>query len=236
MADETPDIRVVIGAGGKAVGADEVQGPLDVSEPLIIIPENTTDVVLTPVENESSPPDHLAVLRGSNDMLMPFRAVTQLSNGKVKHLDPSVDQERMSFLGITQNGASVGKKAIIITQGILHTTGLDPWLIGPVHSTADGVLTQDLTSHTFQVATAITPTDLKIGISTASSTSAASTTIWQPPQALDTWVISHSLQRYPSVTVLDSAKNVIFADVEYLDINTVQVKFAYPTDGWAYLV
>ena len=41
----------------------------------------------------------------------------------------------------------------------------------------------------------------------------------------DVWVIEHNLGRYPSVTVVDSAENVVEGDYTYLDENRVILKF-----------
>jgi hypothetical protein len=235
MAGETPDIRVIIGTSGDAISTDSAQGPLQVSEPLIIKPSTTDGVTAIPVNGDSNPLEHLAVLRGSDSPLIKFRAVTQLTNGKVVHMDPTSEAHKKGYLGITQNNASVGKKATVVTQGLMNYSGWT-WTQGPVHSDADGVLTQNITASTFQVATAITPTQLKIGISTAASATTATTFLYTAPSALMVWEIQHNMGRFPVVSVVDSDNNVIFADVAYVDINTVHVNFAYPTGGSAYLV
>lgn len=43
--------------------------------------------------------------------------------------------------------------------------------------------------------------------------------------ASDTWTITHNLRKYPSVTVTDSAGTVVEGEVNYLDENTVMIKF-----------
>lgn len=59
---------------------------------------------------------------------------------------------------------------------------------------------------------------------------------WIQNDAQTTWLIPHNLGRYPSVTVMDNAKRVIYGDVSYVDINLVQIDFAYPMSGTAYIV
>ena len=49
------------------------------------------------------------------------------------------------------------------------------------------------------------------------------------------WVISHSLGKYPSVTVIDSAGTLIEGDVSYPDGNTVLIQFASSFAGQAIL-
>jgi hypothetical protein len=50
-----------------------------------------------------------------------------------------------------------------------------------------------------------------------------------------TWNIAHNLGRFPSVTVVDSAKSVITSDPQYLDNNNIRIVFSAPFSGYAYL-
>jgi hypothetical protein len=50
-----------------------------------------------------------------------------------------------------------------------------------------------------------------------------------------TWVITHSLKKYPSVTIVDSLGNVVFGEIQYTDINTVTLTFSGGFSGKAYL-
>lgn len=49
------------------------------------------------------------------------------------------------------------------------------------------------------------------------------------------WTIVHGLDRYPSVTVKDSAGEEVEGDVRYVDANTITITFAAPFSGDAYL-
>lgn len=49
------------------------------------------------------------------------------------------------------------------------------------------------------------------------------------------WIINHNLQKFPSITVVDSANSVILGKIEYIDKNTAKVIFNYPFTGYAYL-
>lgn len=51
----------------------------------------------------------------------------------------------------------------------------------------------------------------------------------------DEWIITHSLNRFPKVTVIDSEGEVVFASVTYDSINQVTVKFSEPVSGMALL-
>ena len=45
------------------------------------------------------------------------------------------------------------------------------------------------------------------------------------------WVVTHTLSKYPSVTILDDSNNVVIADVQYIDENTIQISFASAVTG-----
>lgn len=49
------------------------------------------------------------------------------------------------------------------------------------------------------------------------------------------WTITHNLDRYPSVTVVDSAGTVVIGDVQYQSKDVIQVAFTAPFAGMAYL-
>ncbi|ANS03421.1 hypothetical protein [uncultured Mediterranean phage uvDeep-CGR2-KM19-C269] len=53
--------------------------------------------------------------------------------------------------------------------------------------------------------------------------------------ALDSWTITHNLQKFPSVTVVDSAGSKVTGEVDYIDINTLTVSFTAEFGGTAYL-
>lgn len=49
------------------------------------------------------------------------------------------------------------------------------------------------------------------------------------------WIINHNLTKYPSVTIVDSAGNVVVGEVKYIDNNTINISFAGVFAGTAYL-
>lgn len=49
------------------------------------------------------------------------------------------------------------------------------------------------------------------------------------------WHIEHNLDRYPSVTIVDSAENVVVGYITYIDKNNVEVNFNGAFKGKAYL-
>jgi hypothetical protein len=49
------------------------------------------------------------------------------------------------------------------------------------------------------------------------------------------WTITHNLNCYPAVTVVDSAGTVVFGEIEYISANVVRVTFTAGFGGKAYL-
>lgn len=49
------------------------------------------------------------------------------------------------------------------------------------------------------------------------------------------WEIEHNLNKNPSVTVVDSAENVVIGDVEYINSNKLIIRFISGFSGKAYL-
>jgi hypothetical protein len=64
---------------------------------------------------------------------------------------------------------------------------------------------------------------------------AVDTFIFDQAVPSDTWVISHDLNKYPSVTVTDSAGTQFMAQVEYNSRNQLTVYLNGATTGKAYL-
>lgn len=50
----------------------------------------------------------------------------------------------------------------------------------------------------------------------------------------DIWQIEHNLNKYPSITVVDTANNVIYGEVNYNDFNNVTITFTSSVTGYAY--
>ena len=97
------------------------------------------------------------------------------------------------------------------------------------------------------------PNSLTIGTVTVATTASASITGTAPNQVLNlvypasvrhvhtqgtpstTWTITHALGGYPSVSVVDSARTVVFGEVNYLSTTQVVVNFSSAFSGYAYL-
>ena len=61
------------------------------------------------------------------------------------------------------------------------------------------------------------------------------TYIFSQSPASDVWTIHHNLDKYPSVTVVDNAGNIVIGNVSYEDRNTVVITFVAAFSGKAYL-
>lgn len=48
------------------------------------------------------------------------------------------------------------------------------------------------------------------------------------------WTVVHGLDKYPAVSIADSAGTIVVGDVDYLDANTVQLTFVAAFSGEAY--
>ena len=48
------------------------------------------------------------------------------------------------------------------------------------------------------------------------------------------WEVKHGLGKYPSVTIVTSAGDVVYGDIIYIDINTVRLEFTASFAGRAY--
>lgn len=53
--------------------------------------------------------------------------------------------------------------------------------------------------------------------------------------ASDTWIINHNLNKKPSITIVDSAGNVVEGAEKYIDENTIEIYFNGAFKGEAYL-
>ena len=49
------------------------------------------------------------------------------------------------------------------------------------------------------------------------------------------WNIPHNLGKFPSITVIDSANNVVWAEEKYVDSNNIQITFSSSFIGKVYL-
>ena len=49
------------------------------------------------------------------------------------------------------------------------------------------------------------------------------------------WTITHNLNKFPSVTIIDSADSVVYGEVQYNSANSLTISFTADFSGKAYL-
>lgn len=59
--------------------------------------------------------------------------------------------------------------------------------------------------------------------------------VYDQALASSQWIINHNLEKRPSVTVVDSANNVVIGEIDYTDQNTLTLNFNSSFTGTAYL-
>lgn len=125
----------------------------------------------------------------------------------MQEIDISLSTDSQSMdIGLSQTTQSVG---IDVGTGGLAYVHHDDTLIG------DGTQQQPL------------GVDIKV---------VRATYIFEQGISSATWEIQHNLDRYPTITVVDSANNIIeIFDAQYIDKNNVVIRFNAAFTGKAYL-
>lgn len=59
--------------------------------------------------------------------------------------------------------------------------------------------------------------------------------IYTQSSAAEIWQINHNLNKFPSVTIVDSSNSVVIGDIIYNDLNNLTVNFSAAFSGKAYL-
>ncbi len=73
------------------------------------------------------------------------------------------------------------------------------------------------------------------GILSVSSTVTSNTFVFEQDVASKKWEIVHNLNKFPSVTIVDSAMTAVVGDVQYIDKSKLIVSFSLSFSGKAYL-
>lgn len=81
----------------------------------------------------------------------------------------------------------------------------------------------------------VTSVNRNVTISSGSPANAHGTYTHTQASASATWTITHNLNCFPSVTVVDSAGSVVIGEVVYISANVVSVTFIAAFAGKAYL-
>ena len=61
------------------------------------------------------------------------------------------------------------------------------------------------------------------------------TFVYNQATSSDVWEIEHNLDKYPSVTVVDSGGSVVVGEIVYINKNNVRIAFTSAFSGKAYL-
>lgn len=68
-----------------------------------------------------------------------------------------------------------------------------------------------------------------------SSASGNITYVHTQSSSASTWNINHNLGYYPNVTIIDSSGRVVEGEIDYVDVNNIQLLFSAAFTGTAYL-
>lgn len=60
------------------------------------------------------------------------------------------------------------------------------------------------------------------------------TFVYNQATSSDVWEITHNLDKYPAVTVVDSGGSVVIGEIVYIDKNNIRITFASAFSGKAY--
>lgn len=69
----------------------------------------------------------------------------------------------------------------------------------------------------------------------ANATFISPTYVHVQSSAASTWTITHNMDKFPSVSVVDSAENVVVGEILYITSNSITLTFQAAFSGKAYL-
>jgi hypothetical protein len=79
------------------------------------------------------------------------------------------------------------------------------------------------------------PLNSLLGYIQSNATFNASTTTFSQDSAASTWNVTHTMEKFPSVTVVDSSNNVVVGEIVYNSNSSITLTFASAFSGKAYL-
>lgn len=79
------------------------------------------------------------------------------------------------------------------------------------------------------------PTGSSITFANTGNTTADRFFTFTQASASASWTIQHNLEKFPSVTVIDSANDIVYGNTTYTDENNLTITFSAPFSGKAYL-
>jgi hypothetical protein len=166
-----------------------------------------------------------------------YCAVYESAAGVVALADCSSLGSCAPLVGVTRGVTATGQQVPLARNGDELAAPVWNWTPRqPVYLGRAGALTQlaPPAGYPMVVGWAIAPQALRVGVSGAGG-DGPHTCVFQQQSAATSWSISHGLNRYPAVTILDSSGNEVEADVNYLSPASIRIDFAYPLSGQAFL-
>lgn len=74
-----------------------------------------------------------------------------------------------------------------------------------------------------------------VNLASDTSNGGVETFVFTQQASSSVWSITHLLNKYPSVTVVDSAGSVVIGEITYLNLSTISITFTSEFSGKAYL-
>ena len=176
----------------------------------------------------------------SADVLTFYRAKVVSNDGgnRLTIQKPFEDAYQVSCID-GMNTATAGTQVIVIRYGngtnnanhIVVAKGDGSPITGGGGGTDHGIPSGGTAG---QALTKVSSTDYDVTWSNISS-SPHGTYIHEQGTADSVWTITHNLNCYPAVTVIDSSNDVVVGEVRYISANQVELTFAGAFKGKAYL-
>lgn len=102
-------------------------------------------------------------------------------------------------------------------------------------SSGVGTITWDNVENKPTIPTKTTELQNDAGFITVNDVPQPSTYTHNQLSSANEWIIVHSLNKYPNITVVDSGGSVVIGDIKYVSENEVRLNFNAPFSGKAYL-
>lgn len=166
-----------------------------------------------------------------------YCAVYESTLGMLSVADCAALASCAPLVGVTRAVTAVGRAVSLARNGEELSSATWRWTPRqPVYLGSAGALTQQppQSGYPLIVGWAIAPQALRVGVSGAGG-DGPHTCVFQQQSPATSWSISHDLNRYPAVTILDSSGNEVEADVNYLSPGSIRIDFAYPLSGQVFL-
>ena len=174
--------------------------------------------------DQTSPIDALRQAKGSlsnkSQLNTLFSGVQSIYLNKLN--DISVD--------VTSFFESIREDGVLRVHNGFRTTDYGIYRVQSVNPMANGVL--EIVVDLLQSNGSITDGESLVF---SSSFTLKDKTLTTPELNGSVWNIQHNLNKYPSVTIVDTANTVIYAEITYSDLNNLTITFSSSVTGRAHL-